>query len=295
MRGSVSAAAGILGLSAVLVHLALAADRPFPHADHEGLFPVCAGCHGAMTSDDPDSILTVGPADCAHCHNDDLMGPVEWTPYTPPATNLTFSHELHVTEMEIACVTCHQVPDSKNRMNVERPRPEVCLQCHDAPDHLSRKANCRTCHVPLPEAKALSTAQIAAFPEPSEHKAPGFLLDHGGVAKRDLSRCATCHTRDACVTCHLNASSVEAIQKLATDPREATVWKGRPGRWPRPPSHDAVDWQKVHSAAARDSIQTCGNCHARSACTRCHGAQGPRGADQLPVARPGGPQGAPTR
>lgn len=295
-RSWVAAAFLVAALSMGLAYLSGAADGPFPHATHEGLFPVCVACHWGIATDDPDSAFTVGPADCAGCHDGDLLDKVTWTPYTPAATNLVdFSHELHVTEMEIECATCHQAAQSKNRMDVGRPRPEACLTCHDAPEHLSRKAECRTCHVPLPKAAGLSVAQIAAFPEPSEHKSPDFLLEHGAVAGKDLERCATCHTREACRTCHLNASQVEAIQSLASDPREAEVWSGRPGRWPSPPSHAAPNWKMVHAAAARDSIQTCGNCHARSSCTRCHGAKGPPGAEQLPQAQPGGPQGAPTR
>jgi hypothetical protein len=108
------------------------------------------------------------------------------------------------------CGTCH--------------RPSYCASCHDAarrpsfhgPDFVQRHAQqaytseaecaschqtqvfCRACHLQL--GRASSTAPIG--PGKYHDNQPGWLFGHGGVARRSIETCASCHGQDFCLRCH---------------------------------------------------------------------------------------------
>jgi hypothetical protein len=261
--------------------VARAADR-FPHERHEGLFPSCSACH--TTKNGEDSLYIVTESDCASCHDGETLVRVSWSPPPKKPTNLVFDHNFHVNEAGIACADCHGVPGSTNRMDVLRPTPEKCLTCHEAASHLAPEAECTRCHVPLTQS-TLTVDQIAAFPVPDSHLEADFFEHHGQLATAETDRCATCHSRELCETCHVNAEKVPVIQALGSDDREAQVFQGREGRWPRPKNHDDPEWIRSHGSAAAKAIQDCANCHVQESCTGCHRPLAPAAVSELPVER----------
>ena len=65
--GSASVGSAAVGRSVGVRALAQVADS-FPHADHEGLFPLCAGCHVGIETGVRDNFYP-DPSVCARCHD----------------------------------------------------------------------------------------------------------------------------------------------------------------------------------------------------------------------------------
>lgn len=285
----------------------------FPHARHARVFPSCVVCHaGAAEAGQP---LFPGPAACANCHDGTVEPRVSWQPRSGPRpTNLRFDHTRHRTGFTEAaarlpgreaprCVTCH-LPEGAGRMQVRRAVLARCFDCHGvvtqhfaAPD-----TACATCHRPLAEAPLLPEARIAALRAPPSHREAGFVgrgpTSHGTLA-RSLDRsagfkvaasCATCHARDFCLNCHVDAPENRAIQALAPDPRSLLI----PARLEAPPSHRAPDFERKHGANAIKRVERCATCHTRESCAVCHAAQLPGPAASLAAAGPGRAVGAKT-
>lgn len=290
------------GLAAGLAAQQAPGDSAFDHALHAKLFPTCTGCHaGAARADAP---LFPSAAVCATCHDGTTKPRVTFVP--PPAaraSNLRFSHADHRTEVDrlhpdsargIACVACH-TPDGTPWMTAVRdPLPERCFNCHGIQGaHLSAPDTaCSRCHVPLPEATRLAATDVAKFPEPPSHRQPGFLGagGHGRAATSAApvaASCATCHARDFCLECHVNAPETPAIQALAPDPRAAAIHVSLR----EPDTHHADDFLSTHGRASRAQGATCSTCHTRESCLTCHAAT-PQVAATLAAAGPGRSAGA---
>lgn len=274
----------------------------FPHDKHATLFPVCVACHTGIV--EPGESVWPTPAGCASCHD------VEWEPRTGArASNLRFAHDVHqraAAQKNVAdsalirnCSACH-TEGAAPRMTVQRAVVAQCLDCHglkaphvDLPDEA-----CATCHVRLTDAPGLTTADIKGFPKPQSHDAPDFLLGgHGKAAKGEGDRaspaavaasCATCHARNLCITCHVNAPEVSAIVALALDDRSPTYAT----KQPVPASHAAAGFLRGHGREAQRANATCETCHARESCTTCHIGGPPRAVAALPAVGPGRAAGA---
>jgi hypothetical protein len=272
----------LLALPAALTLLASESYDRFPHDIHEGLFPLgCPTCHGGIADLGAPGAYTVTPAECARCHDGVERNEVPWRPPEPAASNLVFDHRLHVGEMEIECADCHG-----EGMEVERIDQEACFECHGIEDHYEAGNDCATCHLPLTEAPGLA---VAALPAPESHQDPGFLFAHGAEATADAARCATCHSRDQCEVCHLNASALAPVQALEPDARMAALVAGREGKWPEPASHREEGWVFAHGEPAHGA--DCANCHTPPGCRECHGEVDPGGISALFPPREGGPAG----
>lgn len=288
------------GSTAILTFTALLAlgatasraqDR-FDHTTHDGLFPTCRGCHdpGGM------GIYTVGPEDCARCHDDVDLGSVSWTRPERAPSLVRFDHESHPyavnePDEDLECATCHAAEGATRAMEVVLPAPGVCLACHaDGPEpHWAvGEVACGDCHHPLTEVPLVTAERIAAFPQPETHAAPDFGTSHGALAEEHGEACAVCHARESCERCHANGEQVGAIAALARDERVAGLVAGRAGTWPTPTDHDA-SWWLAHGSAAREAPERCATCHDAPSCTGCH-EQGFARLETLPtVARAGMP------
>jgi hypothetical protein len=84
--------------------------------------------------------------------------------------------------------------------------PEIqvgtCWSCHahETEEHYDVDASCETCHVPL-ASTAFGGARIGALPKPPSHEVADFVFEaHGELAPGRTGLCATCHTRDRCVS-----------------------------------------------------------------------------------------------
>lgn len=297
-----------LGLALVLGTAAAAALPPdkFDHEQHAKLFPGCENCHAGIE----DQTKSVWPTaeSCANCHDGTVEDKVNWTPPTGARpSNLRFTHAKHTEEATeqlpadstLYCSACHLGKDGQ-WMVVERTRPVQCLDCHGVKlQHVSAPDTaCATCHFILTEATDLPRERVAKFEKPESHDAPDFLTakGHGKQAKPPAGSswavapsCATCHARDFCTQCHVNAPEVELIQALAPDPRSTAIT----AELEAPASHKASRFMTRHGAQARRDVQDCATCHTQESCFACHKA-GPAGAVAvaLAVAGPGRGVGA---
>jgi hypothetical protein len=182
-------------------------------------------------------------------------------------------------------------------MAVQRVNFGNCLGCHGVRTaHLAAPDTaCTVCHVPLAQAKALTREDIAAFPTPPSHQDTGWAhgAGHGRAAQSGAkgapvaATCATCHAREFCLTCHVDAPDRPAIQALASDPRSTAIVV----HLAAPPSHDAPSFLSRHGAAARRAPAQCGTCHTRESCAACHVGTS-RVAAALPARGPGRGVGA---
>lgn len=247
--------------------------RGFPHAAHEGLFPLCTGCHEGIPGGDSARAFP-DPGLCARCHDGVDRGRVQWSGPLRPVTNLRFSHPEHEREAAAtgespACVTCHRPPEAGPPGAVARHPVANCMSCHEhrAEDHYV-DARCRTCHVPLAET-AFTRRRIEALPRPAGHEDIRFVAEtHGRLAREDLTRCTTCHTRERCTSCHVSATTAEiADMPPAPASMELPTFTAS---YPVPPSHANPTFLEAHGALAEAGSSACATCHTREDCTSCH-------------------------
>lgn len=279
----------------------------FDHPQHARLFPSCETCHaGAAT---PGAPWWPQATSCIECHDGVVAGQVTWAPRVGAApTNLRFDHERHRRALATStapgaaeppsCITCHSRPGAP-WMQVERAVIARCLDCHRSPmEHLAvPDTACASCHLSLAEAASLPPERVKNFAVPPSHRALGFMLrgptGHGTLARPAAglgvaASCATCHARDFCLNCHVNAPETPAIQALALDSRSLL----HPARLRAPGSHAAVDFLRTHGATVGRNAENCVACHTRESCSTCHAARLPRGAGSLAAAGPGRSAGA---
>ncbi|MDO8666018.1 MAG: cytochrome c3 family protein [Gemmatimonadales bacterium] len=242
----------------------LAADS-FPHPRHARLFTSCTACHSGLAGEDSTAFFPAADV-CVPCHDGAMVRRIDWAgPGLRRPTNLSFSHRAHP---EIDCAMCHAASDTAAFMEVGRARPERCLMCHapEAASHLEQES-CTQCHRVLTEARALTAADIARFPKPPSHDS-GWVFSHRRAAAGPT--CATCHAREFCASCHVNAAGVEAVRALPTDERVAALARARHVTYREPSSHRSASFVRSHGLLARESAAACGNCHARESCLTCH-------------------------
>lgn len=275
---------------------ARSAPSPFPHDKHTKLFPSCAGCHAGVTTGDQ-SALMPPPASCVECHDGATTKRVTYLAPTPKQDFLRFEHRAHAAKVEVAareCSSCHTGGDGGHPMRVTRATPESCQGCHThrATSHLAPDNRCATCHVPIARSTTVTVAQLASLPKPPSHESPRYVEQHAVRTEAEVLQCATCHSRESCARCHVNAANVAAIAQLLPDARVASMLRGKTVTYPTPSDHVADAWASAHGASATENTQRCAACHARPSCTLCHsGLLGSEVIRRLPDGRP--PTGAP--
>ncbi len=263
-------------------------QQTFPHEEHSGLFPLCIGCHEGVPAGDREAFYPE-PQLCSGCHDGVELDSVDWRP--PTATEpepIVFSHPRHgerlaaAGDAELGCRACH-VPEGGQPMEVGRELVlEQCLSCHGHPAerHLV-DAPCQTCHPPAAETP-MGGGWLATLPYPADHATGDFLPEvHGSLAGAEAARCATCHTRERCESCHVNADAVAEIAAIPEAP--ASFDLPRYGaHYFIPPSHEAPDFLEAHGGMA--SVESCSTCHTRDDCAACHAADAPATVAALPAA-----------
>lgn len=276
MRWRLSGVALALALALALPGAASSQEEGFPHADHQGLFPLCSGCHQVSPSASRGITLPTSEA-CARCHDGKTRTRVQWSGPRRGPSNLDFSHASHPEVAEegegLGCRACHSEPEALIRMAVAPARPGSCLSCHEheAPEHLAPRADCLRCHLPLTRATELPPDRVAELPHPGTHREPAFVLKHGAAAQVSGESCSVCHARESCERCHLNAGALPSIRSLGTDLRVAALVEGRSPEYPEPGSHQGGAWRWEHGSLVRDDgVGSCANCHTRPACRSCH-------------------------
>ncbi len=300
----VAALATLLATSLAGARMLQRADR-FDHEEHGRLFPSCTSCHaGILTRATPWPAASA----CVACHDGTVQKRISWTPPTTlPRTNLDFDHREHAVQFSRRrsvtvdsagrCATCH-IASGKAWMQVSLAVNRSCLSCHGitTPHLAAPDTACATCHVTLVEATRLTRADIGGFQEPPSHREPDFgAQGHGRLAapsrpsERVASSCATCHARDFCLQCHVNAPATPAIQALARDPRSLAI-----AATLRPPEgHRAAGFLESHGRRIGNGA-ACATCHTQESCTTCHAGVAPKSVGQLAKAGPGRAVGAVT-
>ncbi len=278
---------------------------PFPHETHAKVFVQCQLCHaGASTAG---AAMFPSAATCTSCHDGTVEKTVAWQPRQGPrVSNLTFDHEQHAAargakgDTTASCRDCH-ADNGARWMQVRAPSAPQCVSCHTNGrfEHLTQPDTaCATCHVPLSQASALTTAEIARFPAPPSHQAADFMSrgGHGALAKPQggagqiSASCATCHAREFCASCHVNAQETATIQALGTDPRSLVARH----ELKAPATHLAKGFETSHGAEAEKKGTACATCHTQESCATCHSQRLPPAAQALYHAEPGGAVGAVT-
>jgi hypothetical protein len=309
------AALGALGAGAPIARADVAQTQParsradrFQHAKHEKMFPTCVTCHAGVV--DASQAMWPEPSQCVSCHDGVVKPRITWQPRTGVrAGNVRFTHEAHhraATAKNPAdsglardCTTCHTERGAP-RMAVQNAVAVQCTSCHGfTTPHVDVPSEaCATCHVRLADALGLTREDIASFPKPRSHEAPGFVLGgHGkeakgpgspGTPRAVAASCATCHAQNFCVACHVNAPEVPEIRALAMDARSPDFT----GSLPTPSSHAAPAFLRTHGQVAQRGSATCATCHAEESCSSCHVGAPPRAVAALPSAGPGRAPGA---
>lgn len=247
-------------------------EDPFPHEEHEGLFPLCAGCHEGVESGDLTAVYPTAES-CANCHDGVQEERVEWDGPTERATNLRYEHIDHANDLieegeeALSCESCHSDPAGPRMAVDDEPELETCFGCHthEAEEHYA-DAECASCHVPLAESE-FPLARLTELPLPADHEAEGFIgshadpgLDFGGA------RCATCHTQDRCLDCHVDAERAE-IGEVPAAP-STMVLPATEAEYPVPGTHEASDFLRVHGIGI--TVGDCTTCHTQEDCASCH-------------------------
>jgi len=259
-------------------------EASFPHQRHQRLFPLCTGCHEGIPSGDVSSFYP-DPSSCAGCHNGEDQVRVAWNGADERVNNLRFTHDGHAARLqregdpEQTCQACH-VPPGGGRMSVSADvQLATCLSCHEhqAQEH-QVDARCSQCHIPLAES-GLPRTRIEAMEPPGDHDASGFLAGgHGRSAGANVARCATCHTADRCVACHVDTDRPE-IAAMAFAPESMDLPPAK-AHYSRPATHVDEGWFGEHGTQA--SRQACATCHTADDCRSCHIAPLPEPVTQLP-------------
>lgn len=271
-RGRWLASCALTALALLAIAAAAGAqEEAFPHDRHARLFPLCAGCHEGVPSGDEASSFP-DPSLCARCHDGVQADTVRWTP-PPRRSELRFTHPAHIQAVAredtvLACEDCHERPGAEPMVGVFRASQDTCASCHAhaTPDHYVTGA-CAGCHVPLAET-VWSADRIASIAEPADHEPPDPFLaaSHGTASHDEIERCATCHTRDRCTACHVDASRVAEIQALPVAPASLSL-PAAGARYPRPASHTDPAFLEGHAPA---DASECATCHVREDCASCH-------------------------
>lgn len=274
------AASLLLGASAILLIGLARAQQRFDHEKHANLFPLCTSCHeGIETGSQAD--LYPPPASCTSCHDGKTERKIDWRGPTRVASNLKFEHPKHFGEAkDDDCGSCHASKPGARRMSVARAKAETCIACHSRDRkasgpivHLAQNNDCTPCHTPLKDARWLSPAQIAAFPEPPTHRDPDFLPAHSRTTLNEAQTCATCHTRESCSRCHANAQDVKVIAALGSNELVTALVARKQALYPTPADHQAAGFADRHGVLAEAGIESCANCHTREGCQQCHSGQ----------------------
>jgi hypothetical protein len=201
--------------------------------------------------------------------------------------------EHFISGPEAECSVCH-VPLADSGFDRERLLALEAPADHEAPDFLlgghgeavgADAARCSTCHVQdrcvachvspdLPEIASIPAAPAemdqpvweAEYPEPQTHEALGFRSAHA-PDDGDTKTCATCHTRDTCLSCHVEPAP-EPVASLPA--RSAVIAPGVDLDVHPPETHESPFFLAAHSNLAAADPGSCATCHTEPYCVACH-------------------------
>jgi hypothetical protein len=229
----------------------------FSHARHANAEGGCEGCHAGVRRA---ALATRGHLptmrDCMRCHAIEGLG------------GLTRGAAPSEGAETMPCTGCHQaLPDGRVRAHLPEgwmnPPPWMAGMHHDHEWLVRHRwvaadqgGLCAECHT---ERDCAACHDARARPRRVH---PGdFLTTHAGMARRDETRCTSCHAvATFCAECHarLGLSTFSA-----PDTRGSSRYHPPAAVWIRGPN--------LHGVEGRRSLQACVSCHAEDDCVACHG------------------------
>ena len=275
-----------VGLTGLGVSLHGMQEEPFPHADHQGLFPLCTGCHEGIPLGDVADWYPE-PDSCERCHDGVERDSVTWDRPGERIDNVAFEHVEHAEALESEgdpeqdCAACH-IPEGEGRMFVsDAIQLDSCWGCHEheTDEHYDIDQACETCHIPLAETD-FEQARIEAIPVPPNHEDPLFIAEeHGRAVPGRADRCATCHVQERCVACHVDVTLTEivAVPRAA----EGMFVPPQEPEYPEPSSHLDGGWIAAHQVQV-EAQRECSTCHTTDDCRTCHVGIVPELVEALP-------------
>lgn len=176
-----------------------------------------------------------------------------------PESELSFSHSLHVFDLEIACADCHiTITDSDRAADKNIPTHEECATCHD---EAIGGDECGMCHAdpenPIP---VMNPARRIVFSH-KKHLARDIdcAYCHIGVEKRVRLSSENMPLMKTCSTCHDDRKAPFDCSLCHTNPREI-----------RRASHPD-GWKHSHKYEATQDEESCKTCHPNTDyCQDCH-------------------------
>jgi hypothetical protein len=283
LRAATLLACVAVGLGGLAIALRGQETPGFPHETHQGLFPLCTGCHEGIPLGD-EAEFYPEPESCSGCHDGVREVSVAWSGPSEAVDNLTFDHQVHAQALAAAgdpaqdCAACHVPPGGGRLAVADEVQLGTCWSCHEATQH-QVDAECTTCHIPLAET-GFSVARIESLPVPPDHENGAFLAsEHGRLVQEEPARCATCHTQERCVSCHVDVER-DAIARIPAAPPGMELPPAT-AHYNVPASHTASDWLTNHGAGA--SRDACATCHTANDCVSCHVRPFPEAIAALPT------------
>lgn len=269
----------------------------------------CESCHALADSNQWMNVAHAVPERCISCH--------------------AHGASAHLADDNV-CATCHRTLTSAVALTDARVAAFLKPPSHARADFVSTHgatarapaANCATCHARescqrchvdgarSPAIRALGNdARVArlelgrapVYPTPADHRVSQFTLLHGKSAQANPARCAVCHARASCETCHVGDGVRDILRSIpdargATAPgvqlrratpatistgplvsngavRSTSVPQALPGQKDTTPHMVSVHpprFARTHGAIAASGELQCASCHAQRFCSDCH-------------------------
>ena len=245
----------------------------------------CLACHAHQASGH-----LAADNNCATCHHPLAQSPglsvaqIESLPKPPSHSDPNFltTHGTAARASTTSCAICHA--------------RESCERCHVSGSSIPAVAAL------APDARVaqLERGRPPVYATPADHRATEFVLTHGGVARAGAQRCAICHARESCETCHTGEGARDVLRQIPSAHEGAApgvqLQLVTPPRAPAAPPaggffsrllsrfaslgsrsdtthrvrvHPA-DFVRTHRAAAASGELQCASCHTQSFCSDCH-------------------------
>lgn len=286
----------------------------FSHQQHSAKAPkaACESCHAPGNETRWMNVSRAEPLRCASCHAHGTTAHLDER--TVCATcHRTLASATDLSDANVAALPqppSHSRPDFASTHGASaRSAGATCATCH-------ARESCLRCHVDgarQPTIIALATdarvARLAAgrpasYPTPADHRDYRFVVMHGGAARTNVARCATCHTRTSCESCHTGTGARDVLRQLPrADDASAPGVRFRPARTdqliettsssraaqplvaaavPQTRRPDTAlhtvrvhppGFARSHGPAAASGVQQCANCHAQKLCASCHAGE----------------------
>ena len=247
---------------------------------------------------------------CATCHS--LADTSQWMNVGRAAPERCLACHAHRASAHLAvdnnCATCHRPLTAASALTEARisslPRPPShddsnfltthgtsaktstvsCAICH-------ARESCQRCHVGAAQTAAIATlasdarvarlqrGKAAVYATPADHRATQFAFTHDASARARPQRCAICHARESCETCHTGEGARDVLRQIPS-----VHEGGAPGVQLRREVAQTRDttfrvrvhpagFVRTHRAVAASGELQCSGCHTQRYCADCHAGE----------------------